>query len=76
MPLFFVLSGTIVTDKKLSLSAGVFFKHTVTARLPPYIFFSVLMAIVSLFISGGIPLESWQTLKLTYNSAFFRTGSI
>lgn len=67
MPLFFLLSGTIVTDKKLSLPAGPFFKQTMAARLPPYIFFSVLMALLSLFISGWHPLG-----ELTNTGAYMK----
>jgi acyltransferase len=67
MPLFFLLSGTIVTEKKLALPFGQFFKRTVAARLVPYILFSVLLGIVSFIIPGWHPLG-----ELTNSSAYFK----
>lgn len=63
MPLFFLLSGTIVADNKLSLPVKRFFKQTLASRLSPYILFSVLMACISLFIDGWHPLgelTNWE----------------
>ena len=65
MPLFFLLSGTIVAEKKLALPFGQFFKRTVATRLVPYILFSVLLGIVSLIIPGWHPLG-----ELTNSSAY------
>ncbi len=70
MPLFFLLSGTIVSEKKLALPFGQFFKRTVAARLLPYLLFSVLLGIASLFIPGWHPLG-----ELTSSSAYIKSIS-
>jgi acyltransferase len=67
MPLFFLLSGTIVAEKNLALPFARFFKRTVAARLVPYILFSVLLGIVSLIIPGWHPLG-----ELTNSSAYLK----
>ncbi|WDP89345.1 MAG: acyltransferase [Desulfobacter sp.] len=56
MPLFFFLSGTIVADRKLALAFGRFAKQALAARLAPYILFSILLGLLSLFIPGWFPL--------------------
>jgi acyltransferase len=56
MPLFFFLSGTIVAEKKLALPLLQYCKQILASRLVPYIFFSILTAIVSLAIPGWFPL--------------------
>jgi acyltransferase len=56
MPLFFLLSGTIASDEKLSRGFGRFFKRIMASRLVPFLFFSLLMCAASLFISGWFPL--------------------
>jgi acyltransferase len=68
MPLFFLLAGTVVADKKLSLPFSQFFKRTLASRLVPYVFFSILMAIASLFISGWFPLGA-----LTDSGAYLKS---
>lgn len=68
MPLFFLLAGTVVADKKLSLPFSQFFKRTLALRLVPYVFFSILMAIASLFISGWFPLGA-----LTDSGAYLKS---
>lgn len=56
MPLFFFLSGTIVSERKLRLPFIQFFRRTLASRLIPYVFFSILMATASLFLPGWFPL--------------------
>jgi len=68
MPLFFLLSGTIVADKKLFLPFFQFSKRILASRLVPYIFFSILMAITSLFIQGWFPLGA-----LTDSGAYLKS---
>ncbi len=68
MPLFFLLSGTIVSERKLLLPLSRFFKLTLASRLVPYVFFSILMVVVSLFVSGWFPLGA-----LTDSSAYLKS---
>ena len=68
MPLFFFLAGTIVSERKLSLSFFQFFRRTLASRLIPYVFFSVLMAIASLVLSGWFPLG-----ELTDGKAYLKS---
>lgn len=56
MPLFFLLSGTIAAEKKLALPFLQYCKRILASRLVPYIFFSILMAVISLAIPGWFPL--------------------
>lgn len=72
MPLFFLLSGTIVSEKKLGLPFFRFFKQTMASRLLPYVFFSAIMGILSLFLHGWFPLGA-LTDGAAYLQSIFAT---
>ena len=72
MLLFFVLAGYIAKESALQLSFGKYLKHRLASRLIPYLFFTGLMMVLTLFISGdffNLKLPSLngylQGLKLT-----------
>jgi acyltransferase len=52
MLLFFVLAGYIAQECALQLSFGKYLKHRLASRLIPYLFFTGLMMVLTLFISG------------------------
>ena len=52
MLLFFVLAGYIAQESALQLSFGKYLKHRLASRLIPYLFFTGLMMVLTLFISG------------------------
>jgi acyltransferase len=68
MPLFFLLSGTIVADTRLRAPLFFFFKRTLASRLAPYFFFSMLMATGSLFITGWFPLGTLTDVDAYWKS--------
>ncbi|MFC1879959.1 acyltransferase family protein [Thermodesulfobacteriota bacterium] len=72
MLLFFVLAGYIAKESALRLSFGKYLKHRLASRLIPYLFFTGLMMVLTLFIPGdffNLKLPSLngylQGLKLT-----------
>jgi len=72
MLLFFVLAGYIAKESALQLSFGKYLKHRLASRLIPYLFFTGLMMVLTLFFSGdffNLKLPSLngylQGLKLT-----------
>ena len=72
MPLFFVLAGYISKESALQLSFGKYLTQRLASRLIPYLFFSGLMMVLTLFITGdffNLKLPSLngylQGLKLT-----------
>lgn len=72
MLLFFVLAGYIAKEHALQLSFGKYLKHRLASRLIPYLFFTGLMMVLTLFITGdffNLKLPSLngylQGLKLT-----------
>jgi len=72
MLLFFVLAGYIAKESALQLSFGKYLKHRLASRLIPYLFFTGLMMVLTLFIPGdffNLKLPSLhgylQGLKLT-----------
>jgi acyltransferase len=68
MPLFFLLSGTIVADNKLRAHLFFFIKRILASRLVPYFFFSVLMAVASFFIAGWFPLGALTDVDAYWKS--------
>ncbi len=68
MPLFFLLSGTIVADNKLRAHLFFFIKRTLASRLVPYFFFSMLMAVASFFIAGWFPLGALTDVDAYWKS--------
>ena len=52
MLLFFVLAGSIAKEGALQLSFGKYLKQRLASRLIPYFFFTGLMMVLTLFISG------------------------
>ena len=52
MLLFFVLAGYIAKEGALQLGFGKYLKHRLASRLIPYVFFTGLMMVLTLFITG------------------------
>ena len=69
MILFFVLSGWIKGARPSSPSVGKFVQATLAGRIAPYVFFSAVTAILSLFISGWFPM-----LDLTTAGGYFQAA--
>ena len=63
MILFFVLSGWVRGGRGGSLPLRQFAKSTLASRIVPYVFFSLVLGGLSLFIAGWFPLVDLSTAK-------------
>ncbi|BBD07248.1 fucose 4-O-acetylase and related acetyltransferase-like protein [Desulfovibrio ferrophilus] len=52
MPFFFLLAGFVVAPAKSTLPVGRFLRQMAASRLAPYVFFSLLLALMSLIFPG------------------------
>lgn len=72
MILFFILSGWVRGARPALTPAREFVKSTLASRIVPYIFFSVLLGVLSLIFSGWFPLVDLSTAN-GYFQAFIST---
>lgn len=63
MVLFFVLSGWVRGARPDHTPASAFIKGTLASRLVPYLFFSVVVAVLSLVIPGWFPIVDLSTAR-------------
>ena len=61
MILFFVLAGSVIGEKRVLAGFGKFLKYRLSSRLIPYFFFSLILAISTLFFTGWFPLTDLST---------------
>jgi acyltransferase len=62
MPFFFLIAGMVGKDLSAALTPGAFLWSRVTSRIVPFLFFNLLLALVSLLHRPDFPpfpLESW-----------------
>lgn len=63
MLLFFILAGYVASKTKLQLPVGKFLKQLALSRLLPYVFFCLLLTVLSLFFKGDFFLVDVTSVK-------------
>jgi len=73
MILFFILSGWVRGARPSSASPRAFFKSTLASRIVPYLFFSLVLAMMSLLLPGWFPIVDLSSAS-GYLQAAVSTG--
>ena len=70
MILFFILSGWIRGAKPSTAPSSVFIKSTLASRIVPYLFFSLLLAVMSLLLPGWFPIVDLSSEGINTRQTF------
>ena len=73
MILFFMLAGYVASKTKLQLPTGKFLKQLALSRLLPYVFFCLLLTVLSLFFKGDFVLADVTSVQ-GYVNAWLRAA--
>ena len=74
VPVFFVISGFLVTDSYLRSSVpGYALKRVI--RIYPALIANIIVLELAMYVTGGLPATSWPTQYAVYLAAYMATAS-